>query len=619
MAANPEDKGSLEELKKNIESLGSPIDKILESIGEMYDEADKLNNAFLGGRVRMDEMADAASRAASGVLRLGGDITDVSNTMAKIAEGSRRNVIATEDQVSKLYAASKILGDDVGSIVNSFEEVGVGTAQIGENLEKSIEYVQSVGLNANVVMGDVKNNMELMNKFNFQDGVVGMSRMAAQASMLRFDMNATSNFAEKVMKPEGAIETASALQRLGVAVGQLGDPFSLMNDAINDPGALQDSLIRATKQFTQFDEKTKTFKINPQGLLTLREMATETGISYEQLSKSALAAADLDKRLSAISPTLDFENEEDKQFIANMATMSKEGDYVVKLKNDETGIIETKKLGELTQGEITKLREQQENAPKTLEEIQISQLDVLKDMSASLKANLAKGTFGVAGASVVRGNITGAERITRALTSSIDKNVPESGKITEKINETIDKMSSLFIQRDSNKISTEEFAKQLKTLEDSVISEANSLGVNGAKAIKDIFQQTNQKVTGNSGIEQEFRRFAQETLGITGKVSESKEAKGKKDEPRVLSSAELLGRTTDINRNVTKESTTSNQTTTNKVEFGNFKITIDTPPGTTLTQQQLNSIFNSEQFKQYIAKLTDPKTAGKNQGVVSYG
>jgi hypothetical protein len=619
MATNPEDKGSLEELKKNIESLGSPIDKILESIGEMYDEADKLNNAFLGGRVRMDEMADAASRAASGVLRLGGDITDVSNTMAKIAEGSRRNVIATEDQVSKLYAASKILGDDVGSIVNSFEEVGVGTAQIGENLEKSIEYVQSVGLNANVVMGDVKNNMELMNKFNFQDGVVGMSRMAAQASMLRFDMNATSNFAEKVMKPEGAIETASALQRLGVAVGQLGDPFSLMNDAINDPGALQDSLIKATKQFTQFDEKTKTFKINPQGLLTLREMATETGISYEQLSKSALAAADLDKRLSAISPTLDFENEEDKQFIANMATMSKEGDYVVKLKNDETGIIETKKLGELTQGEITKLREQQENAPKTLEEIQISQLDVLKDMSASLKANLAKGTFGVAGASVVRGNITGAERITRALTSSIDKNVPESGKITEKINETIDKMSSLFIQRDSNKISTEEFAKQLKTLEDSVISEANSLGVNGAKAIKDIFQQTNQKVTGNSGIEQEFRRFAQETLGITGKVSESKEAKGKKEEPRVLSSAELLGRTTDINRNVTKQSTTSNQTTTNKVEFGNFKITIDTPPGTTLTQQQLNSIFNSEQFKQYIAKLTDPKTAGKNQGVVSYG
>lgn len=619
MAANPEDKGSLEELKKNIESLGSPIDKILESIGEMYDEADKLNNAFLSGRVRMDEMADAASRAASGVLRLGGDITDVSNTMAKIAEGSRRNVIATEDQVSKLYAASKILGDDVGSIVNSFEEVGVGTAQIGENLEKSIEYVQSVGLNANVVMGDVKNNMELMNKFNFQDGVVGMSRMAAQASMLRFDMNATSNFAEKVMKPEGAIETASALQRLGVAVGQLGDPFSLMNDAINDPGALQDSLIKATKQFTQFDEKTKTFKINPQGLLTLREMATETGISYEQLSKSALAAADLDKRLSAISPTLDFENEEDKQFIANMATMSKEGDYVVKLKNDETGIIETKKLGELTQGEITKLREQQENAPKTLEEIQISQLDVLKDMSASLKANLAKGTFGVAGASVVRGNITGAERITRALTSSIDKNVPESGKITEKINETIDKMSSLFIQRDSNKISTEEFAKQLKTLEDSVISEANSLGVNGAKAIKDIFQQTNQKVTGNSGIEQEFRRFAQETLGITGKVSESKEAKGKKEEPRVLSSAELLGRTTDINRNVTKQSTTSNQTTTNKVEFGNFKITIDTPPGTTLTQQQLNSIFNSEQFKQYIAKLTDPKTAGKNQGVVSYG
>jgi methyl-accepting chemotaxis protein len=105
---NPNDKGSIKDLKKTFEDLGKPMDQILNAIGNMYSEADKLNNAFLQGRTRLDEMNDAVSKAAAGVIRLGGDISDVGNTMIGIADGARRNVIATEDQVSKLYASSAI-------------------------------------------------------------------------------------------------------------------------------------------------------------------------------------------------------------------------------------------------------------------------------------------------------------------------------------------------------------------------------------------------------------------------------------------------------------------------------------------------------------------------------
>ena len=99
-----------DDLKKSIESLGSPIDKIIDAIGSMYNEANTLNHAFLEGRTRMDEMADAVSKSAAGVIRLGGSITDVGTTMQNIAAGSRRNVIATEEQVKKLFAASSVLG-----------------------------------------------------------------------------------------------------------------------------------------------------------------------------------------------------------------------------------------------------------------------------------------------------------------------------------------------------------------------------------------------------------------------------------------------------------------------------------------------------------------------------
>jgi hypothetical protein len=602
---NPEDKGSLKDLEESFKKLGSPMENILDAIGSMYDEADKLNNAFLQGRTRLDEMNDAVSRAAAGVIRLGGDISEVSRTMIGIADGARRNVIATEEQVSKLYAASTILNTDSKTLVETFAQVGYETSQIGPNLENSIEYVQSVGLNAKTVMKDVTGNMELMNRFNFSDGVQGLTKMAAQASMLRFDMQNTANFADKVMSPEGAIEAAAGFQRLGVNIGGLVDPFKLMNDSINDPGALQDSIIKATKQYTEFDEKTKSFKINPQGILMLKEMSEVTGISSKELAKTALAAADLDKRLSAISPSLNFKNEEDKQFLANMATM-KDNEYVVQLKDDETGKVEQKKLGDITQEELTKLREQQEKAPKTLEDIQINQLDVLKNIQKSLDANIAKGTFGIAGSAVVRGNVLGADRITRAVTGAVDKNVPESAEITKSVNSAVSKMGELFLQKDTGKISSADFATKLEKLQDGIKSKASSYGEKGMEALKDILEESNKKVTGSSAIEKEFKKYTSEILTGIGRPPETTSKTSaitgtQKSEP--LSRSSVFGKGSTPTSMDTKTKTTN---INSQVDFGGtITIKVDAPAG--VSEQQFKTFFESDEFKKKIYEYYNQK------------
>jgi hypothetical protein len=601
---NPDDKGKIEDLQKSFEKLGAPIEQILDAIGNMYDEADKLNNAFLQGRTRLDEMNDAVSRAASGVIRLGGDISDVSRTMIGIAEGSRRNVIATEEQVSKLYAASTILGKEASSLVEAFASVGYETSQIGPNLENSIEYVQSVGLNAKTVVKDVADNMELMNRFNFSEGVVGLTKMAAQASMLRFDMQNTARFADDVMSPEKAIEAAAGFQRLGVNIGNLVDPFALMNDSINDPGALQDSIIKATKQYTEFDEKTKSFKINPQGILMLKEMQQVTGISSKDLAKTALAAADLDKRLSAISPSLNFKNEEDKQFLANMATM-KDGEYVVQIKDDK-GNVEQKRLGDITQEEMEKLRKQQEEAPKTLEEIQIGQLDVLKNIQASLDANLAKGAFGIAGSTVVRGNILGADRITRAVTGAVDKNVPESAEITKSVNSAVGKMAELFTQKDTGKISSADFATKIEKIQDEIKSKANSYGEKGMEALKDILEESNKKITGSSAIEKEFKKYTSEILTGVGRTPETTSktpaiSGTQKSEP--LSRSSVFGRASTPTPKDTKTKTTN---VNSQVDFGGtITIKVDAPAG--VSEQQFKTFFESDEFKRKIYEYYNQK------------
>ena len=306
------EKSGVADITDTIKDALKPIQTLSEALGLMVAHADKLNRGFGLSRARIEEMKLAFTDSAAGVEKLGGSLDDVSNTILDIASASNRNVIENEKVISSLYAASKVVGVESKTLVKNFKDVGYETSQIGPNISKSIEYIQSVGLNSKQVMQDVSANMGQMNRYQFEGGVQGLAKMAAQASMLRFDMKETFQFAEKVLTPEGAIETAAGIQRLGISMGALADPFALMNASINDPSGLQNSLINATKQFTEFDEETQSFKINPQGVLTLRELAKETGTSFENLSKSALAAADLDKRLSQVSSAgLTFKSEEE--------------------------------------------------------------------------------------------------------------------------------------------------------------------------------------------------------------------------------------------------------------------------------------------------------------------
>jgi hypothetical protein len=226
--------------------------------------------------------------------------------------------------------------------------------------------------------------MEQMNRYQFEGGVIGLTKMAAQASMLRFDMATTFKFADDLLDPDRAVEVSAAFQRLGVTAGNLVDPFQLMNMSINDPSGLQDSIVEISKQFTEFDEETKTFKINPQGVLTLREIGKQTGLDAKELSKMGLAAAELDRRLSQISPSINIK-EEDKQYLANISNMNEGGEYEVKLI-DEQGKEQTRKLSEITQTEFEKLIKEQKTGPKTLEETAKAQLRLDQILSTNVSA-----------------------------------------------------------------------------------------------------------------------------------------------------------------------------------------------------------------------------------------
>ena len=340
-----------------------------------------INTLFGETRQRIIGIQTAIADTSPKITRLGGDTTKVTEAITAIATASRRNVIANSEDVAKLFAVSKVLKQEIGDIANSFLDVGIGISQIPDEIQKSVNYLQSIGVSTSQVMKDVNQNMDEMNRYQFEGGVQGLTKMAAQASMLRFNMQDTFRFAEKVLTPEGAIEVASAFQRLGVSVGSLVDPFSMMNQSINDPSGLQDSLAKAAKQFTFFDEKTKSFRISPQGVLTLREMEKSADLSSGSLSKMGLAAAELDARLSDISKAgLTIATEEDKQYLANIATMT-DGKYMVTLEDGTK-----KELADLQQPEFDRLIDQQKKAPKDIQDIARHQLTTSQAVAADVNA-----------------------------------------------------------------------------------------------------------------------------------------------------------------------------------------------------------------------------------------
>jgi len=472
-------------------------ERVKEVIRDISDGVEAMNYRFVQSRQRVTEFSQAIGDSVPLVEKLGGNAADVSRVIDGVAAATRRNVVASSDEITKLFAAQKLTGTDAQVLVDKFQNVGIGFSQIGTQLEGSIKYIQSVGGNARDIMSQVNGILETTNKYNFQDGVLGLTRMATQAQLLKFDMNQTLVLAEKALSPEGAIELASAFQRLGVSAGDLTDPFQLMNKALTDPEGLQNSLIEVTKKYTYFDEKAKSFKINPEGMLMLREIGSQAGLNSAELSKMALNAADLDDKLSKISPSFEFENEQDKQYIANIAKMGAGGEYEITVKNEKTGKNETVLLQEASNKQLEELLERQKEGQEdmTLEKLQQAQLDLLTLIQGELISTRDSYLAGVASSNKLVELLQGPQ-YRKSAVEGIQKFKKEKGldKTPEDIRNEVDKELEKIYNFSKDFINTEG-----KAFLDSINPILTGLKVKMEELIAPITAKVNEVIDRNRG------------------------------------------------------------------------------------------------------------------------
>lgn len=602
--------------KSTIEQLGDDFSKqfkfdastFLQEFDKVSKAANDVNSVFTQGRQRINELRTSLTDAAPDVLRLGGELSDVSSIIGKVAEESRRNVVASTESVEKLFAAQKVLGLGADTLTKAFLDVGRGIETIPETLEESVQYIQSIGGNAKSVMQDVTRNMDQMNRFQFEGGVLGLTKMVAQASMLRFDMNQTFQLADKVLSPEGAIETAAAFQRLGASVGVLADPFALMNSSINDPGALQDSLVDVAKQFTYFDEKTKTFKINPQGVLTLKEIQNQTGVSAAEMSKLGLAAAEADKRISAIGEAGLNIAEDDKQYLANIATMGKGGEYEVKLR-DESGKEQTKKLTQVTQDEFEKLIDEQKKGPKTLEDIARSQMSTTDVIMGDVRAIRAKFVGGVISAGQTQ---EAAEGLRRGLTT-ISGGVADSFQTKDVRRETQIAQGDLGTFFDELKDDKIDKTTALKNYLEKAGAQLGNIEGKFTKTMND----TAEKIRENLGDKTIIERAMKDGFDFIKKEVGDKATPKQTTNTQPYSSF-IEGRQAQMTQSANTP-TTPIQTTSKVDVGGKIQVEFTSTNGTELSKKMLDDWANSDTTKQYFIKLSQPYNINRGPVSTTYG
>jgi hypothetical protein len=291
----------------------------------------------------------------------------------------------------------------MSKVFSTFEQVGIGAEKSLEAINQAGKSSIELGLNGKKTVNEIRANIGKLNEYGFQNGIQGLTRMVQKATEFRMSMNEVFTIADKVMDPEGAISLSANLQVLGGAIGDFGDPLKMMYDATNNVEGLQDALIGAAGSLSTYNSEQGRFEITGVNLRRAKAMAAELGISYQELSKGAIAAAERSSAASALMSRGLKLDDKQTEFITNLARM-KDGTMTIDVSSisKEFGGAQSIALDKLTQEQANILKE---NAKKlegmSIEEVARDQFTetqnlVLKtnEILTILKVQFAKAMVG---------------------------------------------------------------------------------------------------------------------------------------------------------------------------------------------------------------------------------
>ncbi len=326
-------------------------------------------------------------QSALATQRWGASAGEVAQMYESYVENTGRLIPLSEQSAKALALMAK--GTGLGSegsaqMASNMETFGISIQGTAKYVEDVANMSEKMGVSSGAVLKTLNQNMKKAQSLNFKDGVKGIAKMAALSTKLKMDMGEIMGFAETLYEPEGAIEAAAALQMMGGAFSQMGDPLKLMYQGRNNPEQLTKDLANAASASVEFNRASGEFKIPAMELQRLKQVSEATGVSMESLTESALTVAKQKKIGSILSPNVSGEY---KEFVESLGQFNaKNGKFEITVGND---VYDVSKLNQSTikslMGQDTALKARAEEAQSSMERF--------KNMLESFK-NIAYLFFG---------------------------------------------------------------------------------------------------------------------------------------------------------------------------------------------------------------------------------
>ena len=279
-------------------------------------------------------------KAAGTTTQLGVSAGDLAKMQGAYSNQIGRSVQLSEQGLVAMAEMAKgtMLGaDGAAEMVANMDNFGISAIGTHKIMEEMMNTSSKMGVNSVKVTANLKKNMQLANRFHFKDGVKGMMRLAASAAKVRINMDGIATMADKVFRPEGAIEMAARLQTMGGEFAKMADPFSLMFKARNDFEGFTNDIIDASKEFSKFNAETGEFEISGLGYDRIREIADITGMAADDIAQMSRDAAKIDVIESQVG--MGITDEDNIDFISSIATFDQATkEYKVMLDGQETSV-----------------------------------------------------------------------------------------------------------------------------------------------------------------------------------------------------------------------------------------------------------------------------------------
>jgi hypothetical protein len=378
-----------------LNSAGSAVKGIGKAFGKVKGlgifEMDKeIRNAArsmgVGGK-NYKAFADNMLSASDSTTMMGVNVKSLAKMQQSYSKEIGRSVMLTEQGLGAMaeMAEGTGLGEQYAvGMSAAMDNFGMSTTSARDLVEETMNIAGEMGVNAEAASEALQKNLKVAQKYNFKGGVKALGKMAAEAVRLKLDMDGIAGLADKVFRPEGAIEMAAKLSVMGGEFAKLGDPMQLMFKARNDFEGFAKDIGKATSEFVEFNKESGSFEVSGGlGMDRMREISNITGIAVEQLQEMAVQQ----KKIDTIGGSLAGFDKDDKDLIGSLAEWNDNENRFEVTYVDETGKTVTEGVKELRRGDADLIKKQQQTLKERAKQARTFD-EVIGDLTEVFKQTL---------------------------------------------------------------------------------------------------------------------------------------------------------------------------------------------------------------------------------------